>query len=263
MTKPYDKIILEHYRGEAEAHGAAATATMADLRTRELESAFVADFVRKYIAEDATIADLGCGNGITLSEIRRIRPKSRLIGLEFTPGLRQIAEQRFADDPNTVICAGDIRLPITAFGQVDAVICQRVIINLLDRDDQRTAFRNIKDSIKPGGHLLLIEAFESGLLQINAARDEFGLPPLPPAHHNLYLSDTFFDEFEDTKMLLDQDLQKNFLSTHYFVSRVLHPVVLGEHPFIRNSHFVRFFSEALKPGIGSYSPIQGFIFAKS
>ena len=103
--------------------------------------------------------------------------------------------------------------------------------------------------------------FKSGLQNLNSARKEFDLEDLPPAHHNLYLSDEFFQhkslkEFDNT--------QKELFSTHYFISRVLHQTFLtaNKKDFIRNSHFVSFFSKAFPKNVGNYSPLKPLSFIK-
>jgi SAM-dependent methyltransferase len=262
MSASYDSIILKHYRDEAQQHGDAATSTMSDLRTRKLETDFLLGFIARYVPADGSIADFGCGNGFTLAQIRAAFPKLRLTGFEFTPDLCKIATERFAGDPKTEIVAGDIRQPARD-ASFDAVVCQRVLINLLDPQDQAAGLRNLAAALVPGGYLALIEAFNAPLNNLNAARAEFGLPPLPPAHHNLYLADTFFEVEKSLEPARDPALPENFLSTHYFVSRVLHPLALEDRPFVRNSHFVKFLSSALQPAVGDYSPVRGRIFRKN
>jgi hypothetical protein len=113
--------------------------------------------------------------------------------------------------------------------------------------------------------LLFIEAFQSGLDCLNEARAEFDLSPIPPANHNLYLSDEFFSRRVDLQPFSDErgQVAPNFLSTHYFVSRVFHPVILGNRQMKRNSHWVNFFSRALAPTIGDYSPVRAYAFERS
>ena len=145
---------------------------------------------------------------------------------------------------------------------LDIIICQRVLINLLDKQDQIKALKNILDSLKSGGILISIEAFSSNLTHLNLCRKELGLSIIPPAHHNLYLEDLFFET-----PLLNKEISEegdNYLSTHYFITRVLHDVALKatDSPFVRNSLFVDFFDKALPPGIGNFSPLKCMFFRK-
>ena len=269
----YDKVILDHYQGVAKSSGLSSESTMMDSRTRELETKLLSQLYVAAIkrfekagrkAESLVVADFGCGNGFTLEILRGIDSRPTLIGYEFSPDLRALAEKRFSDG-RVDIRPVDIRDRAT-FGpeSVDLSISQRVLINLLSEDDQVTARNNLVRSASPHGVLIFIECFQTGLDALNAARSEFDLKPLPPAHHNLYLSDEFFEEAglaECTDLLPESP--KNFLSTHYYVTRVLHELALDGRPFVRNSHFVRFMSRALQQNVGEYSPIRAAVFRKS
>ena len=123
VNDTYDSKILDHYRNEAAQHGDAATSTMADNRTRELETEFLLAFVARYAPAGALIADVGCGNGYTLAQVRKALPEAQLVGLEFTPELRRIAETRFAGDTRTTIADADVRKPFHGPRRFDAIIC--------------------------------------------------------------------------------------------------------------------------------------------
>jgi hypothetical protein len=118
-------------------------------------------------------------------------------------------------------------------------------------------------TLQSGGTLLFIEAFSSYLENLNKARAELDLPPIPPAHHNLYLPDDIFNTPLLKPFITDDcPIPPNFLSTHYFVTRVLYPIFTKNKPLKRNTEFVRFFSAALKENIGDYSPLRLYIFEK-
>ena len=84
----------------------------------------------------------------------------------------------------------------------------------------------------------------------------------PTEDHNLYLNDDFFDIPDLHPEHSEEGV--NFLSTHYFVTRVLHDVALAStnSPFVRNSLFVKFFDSALPTGIGEFSPLRCNVFRK-
>ncbi len=139
-----------------------------------------------------------------------------------------------------------------------------MLINPLDGRDQARALAHLLRLVKDGGALLFIEAFQSGLDQLNEARGEFDLPAIPPAHHNLYLPDDFFER--DALIPYRSEgwtVPANALSTHYYVSRVLYPLLLGERPLKRNAHFVKVLSRALPPDIGNYSQLRILAFRKA
>ncbi len=279
MKKQYDDTIDEHYKAVAQEHGLSSNSTMADEITRDLETKAIIQFVGESLKiqqrEDSTdlttIMDAGCGNGYTLDVLLKNYPGCNFIGIEKSDELRSLALSRFQGQPHVKIVKGDIREQGFAEGVLaDILICQRVLINLLETEDQKLALGNIVHSVSSpsvrgrGGTLLFIEGFMSSLKKLNDARGEFDLPAILPAHHNLYLPDDFF-EIPQLKPLITDGLlaTPHFLSTHYYVTRVLHPIVTRNKPFKRNSEFVRFFSHAFNQNAGDYSPLKLFMFEKA
>ena len=263
----YSNIVMEHYNKVAKEEGDSPLSTMKDAYTRKLETDAIlniVDFKMKECPEQfIKIADVGCGNGYTLSEIKTKYPKHSYIGIEKNEALRKIAEER-SNLQMVDIKKGDILAPMSdTFGKFDIVISQRVIINVLDQEDQRKAIRNIKELVNENGILVLLECFESGLLNLNSARGEYGFPRITPSYHNLYLTEELIkEELSEFELVVDGVPPHNFLSTHYYVSRVLHDLTLNGNSFIRNSHFVSFLSEAIPQNIGDYSPIKLYIYRK-
>lgn len=270
--KVYDDLISDHYRKVASKDGLEPTSTMADSITREKETGIIVEFLADAINrmqgmlvdQPAVIMDVGCGNGYTLEVLTKHFPEQTFIGIEKTDELRSLAISRFKQVKNVSILDGDIRDDEFSRGNTaDILLCQRVLINLLDEVDQKKALTNIVQTVKlpegenKSGSMLFIEAFTSSLNLLNTAREEFDLPPIGPAHHNLYLQDDFFniptlEPYSSASTLSPS----NFLSTHYFVTRVLHPIMLGDRPFKRNSEFVKFLTQALEENVGDYSPLR-------
>ena len=279
QERDYDNIIAKHYEKVAQQEGLGSTSTMADIITRKKETQAIFDFVdnsmRRLKSEDESgsiiMMDVGCGNGYTLEVLANKYPEETFIGVEKTNELRKLAVSRFEHKSNVSIIEGDIRDDNFSKGVVaDILICQRVIINLLDVDDQKKAFNNIADIARkpdkqrPGGTLLFLESFSSPLQRLNEARKEFDLSEIEPAPHNLYLPDDFFCTPELREFTTDGCiLLPNFLSTHYFITRVLHPIFTKNKPFKRNSEFVNFFTHALNENAGDYSPLKLYMFQRT
>ena len=265
----YDKIILNHYANVASKEGHLDSCTMADDRIREIETQFIFESLEKIIKElhkksasdRPVLLDAGCGNGFTLQQLSKKFINIDFKGIEFTPELREIANQKGLP---CKVMPGDIRSKDTLPTGVDILILQRVLINLLDPRDQIEAVRNLIGSINKGGYLIAIEAFTSGLSHLNQCRKELGLSNIPPAHHNLYLEDNFFELFPELSVV-QTNYGPDILSSHYFITRVLHDVALAAtgSNFVRNSMFVKFFDEALPLGIGQFSPLKCLLFKKS
>lgn len=274
MKRKYDETIKQHYKDVAEKSGLSPTSTMSDMVTRSLETEAIIRFTGEALEArraaglkgKAVIADSGCGNGYTLSQLAARFPGQQFVGIEKSDDLRALAVSRFKGNASVKIIAGDIREKGFAGGFTpDILVCQRVLINLLDLKDQKAALKNIAGAVRAGGRLLFIECFNSPLARLNEARDEFGFEAIPPAHHNLYLPDDFFD-IPGLKPLngAGAATPPNFLSTHYYVTRVLHSAFTpAGKPFKRNSEFVQFFTQALPPAVGDYSPLKLHTFVRS
>lgn len=277
-NQSYDSLITKHYKHVAEQEGNNPTSTMADTYIRAQETNAIIQFVDQVIDkntsdknQDINVIDIGCGNGYTLGELSALFPKIQFTGIEKTDELREIAINRFKNTPNVTIISGDIRDQNFSKGlTADILICQRVIINLLDASDQDTALKNIincvSDSNSNGrrGFLLFLESFVSPLANLNSAREEFGLEEIKPAHHNLYLQDDFFDTKKLSPHVIENfDYPSNFLSTHYYVTRALHPYLIKDSKVKRNSEFVSFFTQALHNSTGNYSPLKLNVFEKN
>ena len=268
LQRSYDDEIRRHYDAVASAHKDSSSSTMEDAIVRAKETDCIHRLIRSYMSrtqvgggdgDRLAIVDVGCGNGYTLSKLAESLPQHTYTGVEFTDSLRVIARQRFAESGITVF-GGDLRdrasLPDAQF---DVLVCQRVLINLLDPADQSAALSNVVGLVKDGGLCIFIEAFQSGLNNLNNARREFDIPEIPPAQHNRYLDDGFFDRETLRPWQPEHDrVESNLFSTHYYVTRVFHEVLLRatSTSFIRNSHFVQFWSRALPEGIGDYSPLR-------
>jgi ubiquinone/menaquinone biosynthesis C-methylase UbiE len=261
----YDDIIKSHYNNVAEKYGDSSSSTMLDDEIRSIETKSIDIIISDIINNNKkpiNIADVGCGNGFTISELFNLYPQNNFLGIENNQKLMEIASNRFNDFDNVKVTKGDIRTKgIFNNFNPDVLICQRVLINLLNKEDQKEALQNTINSLKKGATLIFIEAFTSGLENLNILREEFGLEPILMSHHNLYLDDEFFN-VENLNENFSNLVPTNFLSSHYFISRGLYPGIIGNGNFKRNSEFAKFFSQAVKSNIGNYAPLRFSCFNK-
>jgi ubiquinone/menaquinone biosynthesis C-methylase UbiE len=268
----YARVILDHYGKEAREYGKDASSTMRDEITRGSEIAAVLrtlDWLERRGAGVSTILDIGCGNGYLLEVLRKNRKDARLCGLEYTPDMVALARERNVERCELV--QGDVReLPFEA-NTWDVAITERCIINVMDREHQARSLREVGRVLKPGGHFLCIEAFQDSLDQLNEARKELGLPPNEVPYHNLWFDKAWFHEtiaedFDVVDLGAEQDPSlptPDFLSSHYFMSRVVYPAIT-KREVLYNTHFVKFFAAqfARLPPVGSYAPIQFHLLRK-
>lgn len=261
MSNANDQIILDHYKSEAAQFGKDTSSTMRDEITRGREVAGILDAVRWAVTSHQAkrLLEIGCGNGYLLSVLRERFPELALEGIEYTPEMVALCADRKV--PNVRIRQGDVRaLPVESESQ-DVVVTERCIINVLSVDEQAQSIREVARTLVRGGHFVCIEAFADGLRNLNEARAELGLEPNKPPHHNIWFEKPwFFDVIRPIFDIVDVDfLPQNFLSSHYFTSRVMYPAVTAKE-VLYNTHFVKFMS--FLPPMGNYSPIQAYVLRK-
>jgi ubiquinone/menaquinone biosynthesis C-methylase UbiE len=253
----YQKLVKQHYKKEAKAHGLAPTATMLDERTRHAEIEAILPLLKA--GQDCL--EVGCGNGAASVEFARNR-KINLTCVDFSPDLIALAKkQSLKGLKGTVSFHEQDILQLTDRTKYDVVFTERCIINLLNWDDQKEALRRMARALKKGGKLSLIEAFKDGLWEMNRARAEVGLSDIKPAYHNLHLDKDEVGNFLGTQGM-SLVSENNFLSTYYFGSRVLYPALaqLAKKDVTYNSAFGNFFAQL--PNAGNYSHIKQLVFAK-
>ncbi|HWC12702.1 MAG TPA: class I SAM-dependent methyltransferase [Acidimicrobiales bacterium] len=258
----HDELILEHYREQAEAHRLEPSSTMADATTRDLEiRAILAclGYAVPRVGPEASLLEIGCGNGYLLSLLSERFRSLRLTGADYSPDMVDLAAGRQL--PRCEVRREDVRALSFPSAGFDLLVAERCLINLLDAADQAQAISEVCRVLRPGGFAVLIEAFTDGLANLNKARVELGLAENEPPYHNLWFDKVQFLSAlggkvrEVTGEGSSELPPRNFLSSHYFVSRVLYPAVT-KREIIYNTEFVKFFQ--FLPPHGELSPIQLF-----
>lgn len=265
-----DEQILEHYRQVAEKYGESSRSTMEDDYVREKELEWITryhNFLAQRAQRPLNVLDLGCGNGFALARLLANGSQDRFWGVDFSEELLTIARQR--NLRGCELTKGDARNLKFDSDFFDFVYTERCLINIMDRDEQHTALREIARVLKPGGDYLMIECFSDGLANNNKARADCGLPAVKEAHHNLYFDKAdvdaeisgIFRRVDANEYAPECPLTSNFLSSYYFISRVLYPALLKKpEEFVRNSEVAKFFS--FLPPIGNYSQIEAMVLRK-
>jgi ubiquinone/menaquinone biosynthesis C-methylase UbiE len=255
----YRRASEAYYREQATTFGLDGSSTMPDqvVRERELQAIFaVLDRVMKPASR---LLEIGCGNGLLLAQLRARYPDASLTGIDYTPAMVELARSRAV--PDTRIERADVTgLPFEA-ARFDVMVSERVIINVLDRDDQARAFAEAGRVLAPGGHFVCIEGFATPWRRLNEARAELCLPEIPMPAVNRWFEDEDFAAYIAGKfeVVAAPDLPPpNFLSSHYFVTRVFHDAIRPAQGKLRNTHFARFFASALPP-VGDYAPVKLFL----
>jgi len=267
-TLTNDQIIKDHYKTQAQKHKDSALSTMEDPVTRQKEVSLIKNFFSlPEVQKCKNILEIGCGNGYTLGILSTAFPSYKFTGLDFSEDLLQIANERKLK--NVSFEQGDARKLRFDDESFDVIFTERCIINLLTWEEQQQALDEMCRILKKGGYILFMESFSEGYNNLNKARTELGLDSIPMPHHNLYFERNEFETFVSRKFEIcnatdlgadANTVPRNFLSSHYFTARVLHPLLTKGDPFLKNTEFVKFFS--FLPPSGCYAAIEAYILKK-
>ena len=248
--------ILEHYKSEAARHGLAGTSTIQDERTRRLEYKALSSYMR----DGMKVLEVGCGNGYIAEQLVH-EFGIRLDAFDFSPDLIDIAQKRNVTyaKGSVTFTEGDV-LTLSTEGEYDVVFTDRCVQNLLSWEDQQTALRNIARAVKPGGLFVMLEAFWTGLNNLNEARAELSLPKIDPPWHNL-----FFYEDQTRELLAEYGCsfreENPFLSGYYFGSRVILPALLPPGKSVTSKSKLNDYFCALPPA-GDFCPMKILVFER-
>ena len=260
------QYVLEHYRKQAHEHGLEPSSTMLDLTTRELEIQAILRCVEHALEGSkghTSLLEVGCGNGFLLEMMRKRFPRVDMTGVDYSPEMVALASQRHI--PDCTVLQGDVRSLDAPSGTFNVAVAERCIINLPDAAAQADALRELHRALASGGHLVLIEAFTDGLANLNLARVQLGLAENVVPAFNLWIDKEAFLTAVDGLFEIASDTDpgplpgRNFLSSHYFISRVLYPSVT-KREILHNTEFVKFFR--FLPPQGNFSPIQLYFLRK-
>jgi len=135
-----------------------------------------------------------------------------------------------------------------------AIVGNRCLINIIAREQQYAALKQIAAHLLPGGLYLATENFNDGQAGLSKLRAEAGLPEIPVRWHNRYFDEAEFLA-EAGKVFAQVELV-NFSSTYYFVTRVVYSALCKlegvapdyQHPIHRVAVEL--------PPFGDFSPIK-------
>lgn len=209
------------------------------------------------------VLDIGCGSGF--STLHYARVVGEIIGEDFAEAMVARAN-RFLDDDayydrimqdyapngatprptNVEFREGTILELDHPDATFNAVVTERVLVNLPTRELQEQAVAEVARVLAPGGVWILTEVSEQAHDRISGFRTKFGLSPMERYWHNLYL-----DELEFGNVLERRDLrvrQVTRFETYQFLTKVVHPLVVAPD----EPKFLAGFNQAARRASESY-----------
>lgn len=237
--------IREHWTSWARTFGANLRATTKTPTAKTLELDALA---RRFYAllgpdADALVLEMGCGNGINCVELAKLFTSARFHGIDLIPEMidsaRENATAGGVADRAEFFC-GDA----TAIGAVDGlsdaydlIFTVRCLINLNTAQAQGAAIASLAATLKPGGHLLMVENSTATHGAQNDYRELLELPRRKPAEFNRFFSEEEMRGHIENAGLDLLDVE-DFSSLHDLILYVLVPATNGgsvdyEHPLVR------------------------------
>lgn len=220
-------VILEYWSSQAEKFGTSHTASWSDNYAIELEI----QTIGQYIKPGDAVLDVGCANGYsTLHHLDK--DVLSITGVDFSESMIAEAQKNKVTHGSAEVVSfqvGDVRnLAFESHG-FDVVYTTRTLINLPTWEEQKRGICECLRVCKPGGKVILSEAFWEPLVLLNSMRTLKSLPPLVEHDFNRYLKKKSLSEFLGSLNLRFEVI--DFSSIYYLGSRFLRELVTNPEDY--------------------------------
>ena len=188
------------------------------------------------------LLDVGCGSGFGI--LFYSAATELAVGTDYVPSMIKNATRLFFDlayrksilnkyyfdkdvpvRNNVVLLVGDITNIAFPENFFDALVCERVIVNLSEYEAQYKAVQEISRVLDRGGVAAIAEASVQGHEKIDSVRASFGLAPMEKYWHNTYIQEeTFIGECHKNGLKLEETIR---FETYQFLSKVVYPRVIA------------------------------------
>ncbi len=219
------EFIKRYWDSQGLAHGAAPDASWADKGCIALEVATLIETLPR----GARLLDVGCANGHATFQVARAVAPKEMIGVDYSEPMIAAARARLAEEGDGLPLSfevADVKALPFADHAFDAVTCTRVLINLPNWEEQRRGIEEMLRVCRPGGRVVLLEAFYEPLQRLNAARLVAGLGPLTEHDFNRYLKEQRLAAFLEGKEVSWSI--RPFAGIYYIGTRLLRELLVGE-----------------------------------
>ncbi len=125
----------------------------------------VLEILRQEGWEAGTVLDVGCGTGLLLEKLARVRPEARMIGVDPAERMVEVARGKYGNSPRFRFEVGSAeQLPLPD-ESVDLVLSTVSAHHWPDLD---AGLREIARVLRPGGHVLIADIHLRGNFRIIA-----------------------------------------------------------------------------------------------
>lgn len=245
--------ILSFWEGQAAKHGGSSHASWADDYMVDLERSFLAQFISDLSPRNAL--DCGTSNGHSLLSLAERFPSVNFEAFDYSPEMisqANLALQQSSCKNISRISLQDIRSTDYPSDGFDFVYTTRVLINLATWQEQVLGTKECLRLVRPGGSLLLMEAFWEPLCKLNSFRALGGLAPLEEHDFNRYLKHSNL-----SGLLIKMGVKYStydFSSTYYFLTRFVRELIHADEADStyksKFNHYAKELHLSLKPSEG-------------
>lgn len=250
--------IFRFWEAQAKKFDTSPEASWADQHAIALEVSTLS----QYLPDEGRILDVGCANAHATIQIAAPRPKASFFGVDFSPQMIRAGEVACKEQGAQIsLSVADARLLPFPDNFFSASFTTRTLINLSTWEDQKQAISELLRVTKPGGAVVLCEAFWEPLMALNSLRIVVGLGPLREHDFNRYLKIENVREFLDGHQI--QFILDPFSSIYYLGSRVLRELCTNplDFPGFTNPVNKEFFDIETKYSGGPFSVQSAIVFS--
>lgn len=226
-------FIKEFWESQATKHGESPEASWGDNFAIDLEVANIGS----YIKDGDRVLDVGCANGFALLRHAKEKKLGICEGIDFAGNMITMANAALAKtegNSNLSFKEGDVRELAFEDNLFDVVYTTRVLINLPNWLEQMKGVDECIRVAKPGGKIVLSEAFWEPLVKLNALRTLFGLDSLVEHDFNRYIKKSKLSNYLTEKNISFEII--DFSSVYYLGSRLVRDLVtqVNDYPGYSN-----------------------------
>ncbi len=110
---------------------------------------------RSGVGPGGSALDVASGTGKVAADLnRRVQPGGRVMGVDLSPGMTAVAQQRYGGRAGLVYVVGDALALPTEGGAFDAAT---IAFGMRNLPDYRQGFAEMARSVRPGGRVLCLE----------------------------------------------------------------------------------------------------------
>lgn len=244
---------LNYWNGNAEKN-IGHDVSWWDINMKKIEM----NTISQNLSHNDYVLDVGCSNGASTKELHE-RTNASFLGIDYSE--KSITQAKQIENSQMQFLHKSI-LDYNEKEIFDKAISIRCIVNLMEKENQILAIKNIHKALKKGGIYIMTENFLSAYNNLNNLRLFFGLPILEMPKHNSYIDESWLLENIEGLFKVKKIIKHS--SLYYIGTRVFQYLCTNKTPNETDSELHRFFGKFgyETENSGDYGPNKVYILEK-